>query len=197
VNLSLHAYRNLPPADKIKFIVVLHVVGILLIALGFLLGLSFRQRRFQQTLPTPQVAAAPTFSLSQFIPLTGNCTTPTLVLGTKTFQIQNLTRGAEGSLAVPRDTAGIAYRVDGSGNPVFVLSPTPQNITVMETIEIGSIATLTAPDCGVTTYIVSAPQAGSLNNSAFESGPVPSITVFFPTVFSGEGFLYKGQLAGE
>jgi hypothetical protein len=195
VNLPLHAYRNLSPADKIKFIVVLHILGLLLIAFGFLVGLSFRRGGFQLSPPAMQAQPAPASSIPLSIPLTGNCTTPTLVLGTTTFQIQDLARRADGSLAVPGDTSGIAYRVDETGtNKVFILSPTPQNISVMATISIGSPVTVKGTSCAPDTYSLLTPQAGALDDSAFASSSSDSITIFFPTVSSGAGFVYKGRL---
>jgi hypothetical protein len=187
VNSSLHAYRNLSTADKRSVIIVSILLALLLVLFGFLLGLVIRQRETKL-----QVRAS---SERLAIPLTGKCSTSTLVLGTTTFQIQNLSRKADGSLAVPKDTSGIAYAVDGTENPVFVLSPTPQNITVMETMSICSTAIVTRPDCRSISYVLSAPRPGLLDDSVFEHTSDPSITIFFPTVSSGKGFLYQGQLA--
>ena len=136
-------YQNLSRADKFKVILVVLFMGSLLIVLGFLVGVLLRQKQFEFSLPALPAQATPT----SFIPVTApsavpqsrDCIPSTLVLGTTELQIQDLPRGADGSLAVPGDTIGIAYRVAGTDtSPVFVLSPMPQNIAVMSTISIGS-----------------------------------------------------------
>ena len=193
------AYQNLSPTDKIKAILVLIFMGLLLIILGFLVGMLFRQKSFEFSLPTLLVQATPTALIPVTAPTAfeqiGDCNFSTLVLGTITFQIQNLPRAVDGSLAVPGDTSGIAYRVDGTGtNRVFILSPTPQNISVMATISIGSPVTVIGKGCNSVTYSLTAPQAGSLDGSVFAGDSTDSITIFFPTVSTGAGFVFKGKL---
>src|SRR5512141_1943222 len=154
---TLFTYQNLSRADKFKVILVVLFMGSLLIVLGFLVGTLLRQKQLEFSLPALLAQATPT----SFIPVTApsavpqsrDCTPSTLVLGTTELQIQDLPRGAEGSLAVPGDTIGIAYRVAGTDtSPVFVLSPMPQNIAVMSTISIGSAAQVTGLNCNSETY---------------------------------------------
>jgi hypothetical protein len=188
--------RNFSSADKTKIIVAIIFMGVLLTLLGFLVGMLLRPSQIEFSRPILLVQATPTIS----IPVTGptvsaaDCKSPTLLLGTTTFQIQDLRRGADGSLAVPGDTSGIAYRVAGTGsNTVFVLSPTPQNITVMSTISIGSAATVMGAACASATYSLSAAQAGALDGSVFADQPEEQVIVFFPTASSGAGFVFKGR----
>jgi hypothetical protein len=199
---TLFTYPNLSRADKIKVIVLLLFMGSLLIVLGFLVGMLLRQKQFEFSLPAFPVQATPAsfipVTASSAVPQARDCTPSTLVLGGTKLQIQDLPRGADGSLAVPGDTIGIAYRVAGTDtSPVFVLSPMPQNIAVMSTISIGSAATITGTDCPPTTYSLSAPQAGTLDSSVLANQPDEAITIFFPTVSSGAGFLYKGRRVSE
>ena len=196
---TLVAYQNLSRTDKIKAIVVLIFMGSLLIILGFLVGMLFRQTSFEYSLPNLFVQATPTVLIPVTAPTAfeqiGDCNFSTLVLGTTTFQIQNLPRAADGSLAVPGDTSGIAYRVEAAvTNRVFILSPTPQNISVMATISIGSPVTVMGKGCTPATYSLTAPQAGSLDGSVFAGDSTEMITIFFPTVSSGAGFVFKGRL---
>jgi hypothetical protein len=186
-------------ADKIKIVTVTLFLGLLLVLLGYLVGILLRQsdlqlsHRFMQIRITPTSLTALTAS-TEMIP-TEDCGSPTLLLGTTLFQIQNLTRDVDGSLAVPADTSGIAYRVAGTDpSPVFVLSPTPLNITVMSTISIGSSAIASEGNCIAITYNLSAPQAATLNGAMFVSKSAGSITIFFPTISSGAGFVFKGTL---
>jgi hypothetical protein len=126
----------------------------------------------------------------------GDCGFSTLTLGTATFQIQELMRQADGSLSIPGDTSGIAYHIAGTeSKAVFILSPTPQNISVMSTISVGSPVTALGAGCTPITYSLTAPQVGRLDGSIFAGDAADSIAIFFPTVSSGEGFLYQGRLA--
>jgi hypothetical protein len=127
-----------------------------------------------------------------------DCGSPTLVLGTTTFQIQTLAPGADGSLNVPSDTSGIAYWVDGTTpNYVFVLSPTLQNLSTMATITVGTTAKATWKNCSSATYSLSAPLQGSFNASALPDQSTYGITVFFETNLAGAAYVFKGKLTGE
>src|SRR5574341_934771 len=189
-------------SDKTKIILVIIFLAILLLVFGILLGLVLRRSGFQLLLPAAQRQASPTSSPASiastlFIP-TADCGVPTLVLGTSTFQIQNLSPAPDGSFAVPSDTSGIAYWVEGiNTNPVFVLSPTPQNLTVMSTISIGTSAKVTRSNCNSSTYKLSAGQTGLLDISAFSDQAIENMIVFFQTDNSGAGFVFKGELTEE
>ena len=153
-----------------------------------LLGFLFLQNRFQFLAPATQTL---------FIP-TPDCGTPTLLLGSSTFQIETIQPTADGSLAVPSDTSGIAYWVEGTNtNYVFVLSPTPENLSIMSTITVGSTAKATWQNCISTMYNLSGPQQGSLNDSILLDQSADGITLFFQTDSSGNGFVFKGMLADE
>ncbi|HSJ89500.1 MAG TPA: hypothetical protein VK909_19975, partial [Anaerolineales bacterium] len=199
---TFFTFRNLSATDKSKAIVVLVFMGVLLIILGFLVGMLLRPRQFQFSLPTLPVQAAatsliPVTAPTQFVQ-TEDCRFSALLLGTTTLQVQDLPGGTDGTLAVPADTTGIAYRLEGTGNnTVFLLSPTPQNIAVMSTISIGSAATMKGSDCAPATYSLSAPQAGALNGSVLASQPEETITIFFPTASSSTGFTFRGRRVTE
>jgi hypothetical protein len=189
-------------SDKIKIILVVVFLGVLLLTFGILLGLLLRQSGFQFSLSAIQTDATPTSSFASIAPTlfvpTSDCGSPTLVLGTSTLQIQNLTPAANGSLTVPPDTSGIAYWVEGTDhNYVFLLSPTPENLSIMSTITVGSTAKATWKNCNSTTYSLSAPQPGSFNGSALPVQSVDGITIFFQTDASGAGVVFKGELTEE
>jgi hypothetical protein len=170
---------------------ILMGVGIVvLIALAIFL---FRGNIFQTLAPSTDTPVIPTM----FIP-TPDCGSPTLVLSTSTFQIQNITPAPDGSLAVPSDTSGIAYWVEGTNtNYVFVLSPTPDNLALMSTITVGSTAKATWQNCNSATYSLLAPQQGSLTASTLPDQSVDGITVFFQTDISGAGFVFNGELTEQ
>ena len=190
---------NQPPKNKQSstqqntILIVGILMGVGVVVLVTLLIFLFRGRIFQALAPSTETPVIPTM----FIP-TPDCGSPTLVLGTATFQIQNIAPAPDGSLAVPSDTSGIAYWLEGTNtNYVFVLSPTPENLGIMSTITVGSTAKATWQNCNSTTYGLSAPQEGSLNVSTSPDQSVNGITVFFETDVSGAGFVFTGDLTEE
>lgn len=199
--------KQLSPSDRTKIIVVSSFLAILLLILGLLIGLLLRRSGFQlsmlvERLPDvsniPLVSTGPTEVIpTVFIP-TPDCGSPTLVLGTTTFQIQKLTPAADGSLTVPQDSPGIAYWVEGTNsNYVFVLPPLPENLAAMDTITVGSLATTTWSDCTSISFNLLAPQEGSFNASILPDQSQEGITVFFQTDPSDVGFVFKGGLAEQ
>jgi hypothetical protein len=169
-----------------------------LLALGLLIVIAlvaflFRGNMIQLATPATQTPPIPTIVIP-----TVDCGSPTLVLGTSTFQIQNLTPAADGSFAVPSDTSGIAYWVEGTAvNSVFILPPTPGNLAIMPTISVGSTATVTLSNCNSTTYSLSAGQAGALDIPALSDQSIEGITIFFETDVTGAGFVYKGDITEQ
>jgi len=180
-------------SNKTKIILIIIFLAILLLAFGMLVGLILRRSGFQ--LPTP---ATQTQDLSTMFFPTPDCSPPTLVLGMTIFQIQTLTPAPDGSLTVPSDTSGVAYWVEGTNtNYMFVISPTPENLALMQTVTVGTTAKATWTNCNSTTYSLSVPQEGSLSVSALPDQSTDGITVFFQTDSSGAGFVAKGELTEE
>lgn len=145
---------------------------------------------------TPQAGDSKVSQIST-IPAT-DCRPSTLVLGDAIFLIRDLPPAADGSLNVPLDTPGIAYRLRGTqGNPAFVLSPTPENLAVVSTIDLGSHATATWPDCTFTNYRVSAHQMGSFNVLSLAEQSPNGTSFFFPIDASSAGFLFTAGLSAD
>lgn len=176
--------------------IVSSFLAILLIILGFLIGLLLRQSGFRLSMlvpPSQATSIAPAIVVS-----TPDCSPPTLVLGTETLQIQILTPATDGSLTVPLDTSGIAYWVEGtSTNYAFVLSPTEENTALMSTLTTGTAATATWSNCDSTTYILSAPQQSLLSTALSLDQSVQGLTLFFETDPSGAGFVFIGNVAEQ
>jgi hypothetical protein len=191
---------NQPPSpnqnvssNKTKIILAIIFLAILLLAFGILLGLILRRSGFQLPAPATQTPVIPTM----FFP-TPDCGSPTLVLGSNTFKIETIKPAPDGSLAVPSDTSGIAYWVEGTDtNYMFVLSPTPENLALMQTVTVGSTAKATWSNCSSITYSLSAPQQGSLDISASSDQLTAGITIFFETDSSGAGLMVNGELTEE
>jgi hypothetical protein len=199
--------QNLSSSDKAKIILVSISLAILLIVFGILMGILLRQSGFRlstlaERLPAMSNIRLPSTGPTAVIPTvfvpTQDCGSPTLILGTTTFKIENLAPAADGSLSVPPDSSGIAYWVEGTNtNYVFVLSPMPENLAAMDTITVGSPATATWSDCSLTSYNLSAPQQASFNSSALPDQSQEGIMVFFQTDASGAGFVFMGGLAEQ
>jgi hypothetical protein len=130
-------------SDKTKIILVSIALAILLLVFGLLMGILLRQSGFRLSMLATRSQATPNGPPTSIIPVTSNtqtvfvptadCGSPTLLIGTTTFQIQNLTPTADGSLNVPQNSPGIAYWVEGTNtNYVFVLPPMPENLAAME-----------------------------------------------------------------
>ena len=185
--------RPQDPSQKNIVVIVSVLMGVGIAVLLLLVLFLFRGRIFEALAPSTETPIIPTM----FIP-TPDCGSPTLVLGTSTFQIQNITPAPDGSLAVPPDTSGVAYWVEGTNtNYVFVLSPTPDNLALMSTITVGSTAKATWQNCNSTTYSLLAPQQGSLTASTLPDQSVDGITIFFQTDGSGAGLIFNGELSEQ
>jgi hypothetical protein len=199
--------QSFSSSDKLKIVLVSVALAILLLIFGLLLGIMLRQSGFRLSTLVERLPAMPNIGLPSTGPTavmptvvipTQDCGSPTLVLGTTTFQIQNLTPAADGSLNVPSDTSGIAYWVEGTNsNYVFVLPPMPENLAAMDTITVGSPATATWRDCSLTSYSLSAPQQSSFESSALPDQSQDGITIFFQTDPSGASFVFSGGLAEQ
>jgi hypothetical protein len=69
-------------------------------------------------------------------------------LGTKTIHFESIKRLADGSINVPSGTSGVAYWIeDLENNYVFVLSPTPDNLTLINALQGGEEAIITWENC--------------------------------------------------
>ena len=147
---------------------------------------------------TPVATATQTQVIPTLFVPTPDCGSPTLVLGSSTLQLQNLAPAQDGSWTVPADTSDIAYWVQGTDtHPVFVLSPTPQNLVIMSSTSIGTTAKVTLSNCNSATYSLSAAQAGVLDIPALSGQSTEGITIFFQTDASGAGFVYTGELTEQ
>ncbi len=192
--------QNFSPSDKSKIILVIILLGTLLLAFGILVGLILRQSGFQFSLPAIQTQATPTLSPASIAPTvlipTVTCESQTFVLGTTTFQVQNLTFAHDGSLPTPPTTSGVAYWLDTTeGNHLVLLGPTPENISLETTLTPDSSAKVTWTDCSSLTFSLSSPEPNVANISALPNQLTSGLTIFFQTDTSGNGFIVRGELA--
>src|SRR5215211_4927675 len=184
--------QNVSSTRKTRSLLAAPWMGMGLFVIFILSGCQFLQNG-QLLSSATETPVFPTL----FVP-TPDCGSPTLVLGSTTFQIQTLTPAADGSLSFPAGTPGTAYWVEGTdSNYVFVLGPTPENLAIMPTITVGTPAKLTWSNCNSTTYSLSAPQPGTFNSAELPDQSVDGITVFFQTDSSGAAFVFTGELTEE
>jgi hypothetical protein len=194
--------QNFSSSDKIKITLVIIFIAAFLFLFGILLGVMLRQSGFRLSTLFSQAQATLNSTFTPSIPTilvpTQDCSPPTLTLGATTFEIENVTRAADGSLNLPPGTSGRAYWVEGTNtNYVFVLPPLPENLAVMSTLTDGTATAVTWSNCDSTTYSLSAPQQSSLNVSTASDQSMQGITVFIETDPSGTGFAFTGALTGQ
>ena len=173
------------------------IIGILLgvgiVVLAALVAFLFRGSIFQLITPATQTPLIPTM----FVP-TPDCGPATFVLGPTTFQIQTINPAADGSLSVPPDTSGIAYWVDATNtNYVFVLSPTPDNLSLISSLTAGNIAKATWSNCNSTTYNLFAPEQNPASISTLLDQSTSGITIFVQSDPSTASLVIRGELTEE
>ena len=179
------------PGNSIMIIGILLGVGI--VVLAALVIFLFRGNIFQALAPSTETPVIPTM----FIP-TPDCGSPTLVLGTATFQIQTITPAPDGSLTVPTDTSGIAYWVDATDtNYVFVLSPTPDNLSLISSLKAGDTAKATWSNCNSTTYNLFTPEQSPARVSTLFDQSTVGITIFIQSDPSTANPVVRGELTEE
>lgn len=187
--------QNGSMSDKTKIIIVPALMGIgilLLIALvAYALRGSFPTLQFFLPAPATQTQPFPTLSIS-----TPYCGSPTLVVGTTTFQIQELAPATDGTVTVPDGTNGVAYQVTGLQN-TFLLSSTPENAALMTSLPEGATAKVTLTNCNSVTYSLSAPQPAAFSTLPAQDPSAQSIVLFVPTDASGNGLAANGSASED
>lgn len=180
-------------SQKTQIIIVSVLLGIGILVFCVLLAIAFRGNFFPfaaSATQTPTVPVAPTV----LVP-TVTCDTQTFALGGTTFQIQNLTLAPDSSLAVPPTVSGSAYWLRTTeGNYLFVLSPTPENISLLTALTAESSAKITWADCSSITYSLSAPEPNPANISNLAGQLTSGLTIFFQTDESGNGLIVRGEI---
>lgn len=192
--------KSFSPSVKTQILIVGIFLAILLLLIGYLVGLLLRQSGFQFSLPaqataTPVVTTAGIPTLSVAPP---DCGTPTLMIGTVSYQIQTFDPAPDGSLTVPSGTPGVAYWVRGTDlNRVFVLDSSPENLALLSSLSAGGEVTVTLANCNSSTHALAAPQQGILNAASLPDQAAEGVTLFFQTDASGSGYVLSGDLTGE
>jgi hypothetical protein len=174
-----------------QFVIGLLAAGVL--ALVILLVILFRQN-LQRQAPLGTSTVTPTeFIPAVFVP-TLDCGTPTLVIGTTTYQIQTIQRAPDGTFSVPQDDSGSAYWVaDTDPSYVFILSPTTDNIALQTSLTTGDLVTVNWADCTTQSFVVSAVETGQLNDPSLLVQSSPGMAIFIQADSTLAGFVVKGE----
>ena len=180
--------------DKTKLTILLVFLGIgLLLLIGLLVFLLGGNIPLQPSATLQPVPAISTLTIP-----TVDCSPPTLVLGATSYQIENVSLSADGTISVAPDVNGTAYWVEGTGPQyIFMLSPTVENLNLLTSLPEGISATATWSNCNSTTFTLSAPQPGDLEITYLPEQSTASILIFLQLDPTGEGFMVGGSLAEE
>jgi hypothetical protein len=134
--------------------------------------------------------------LARFFP--GDDCRPSLVLGSRSFEIRTLKPGSDGSLDVPRNQPKRAYWVEGTQtNLVFGLSPALENLSLVSALKPEAAATVTWANCNTATYSLSAPLQGLPDNASLLDQSTSQITIFIPGETPSSGTVIRGELLEE
>lgn len=192
--------RSFSSSEKKQILLVGLFLAVLLLLIGYLVGLLLQQGGFQFSLPARATGTAvvPTAGIPELVVSPPDCGPPTLVIGATIFQVQTIEPAPDGSLSVPSDAPGAAYWVRGTDeNRVFVLPSTAENQALLSSLSTGEEATVTLANCDSSTHVLAVPELGSLNASSLPDQAEEGITLFFQTDASGNGYVVRGDLSGE
>ena len=137
------------------------------------------------------------------LPPTPECGPLTLSLGETSLRVEPLARADDGSIPVPPDIPGTAYQVEGSGlNDLFALSPTAENLGMVNSLQAGMGASLSSENCHTTLYTLSPLIPGAVDMATLEDQSAPGLVVFIPASEASPGLTLRGEpskliLSGE
>jgi len=194
--------QSIPSSDKSKILLIIIFLAILLVILGILLGLVLKQRGFKFSMPELQAESTPTGVLVETVPTlfipTPDCGTPTLAIGSTTFQVQSVQTAPDGTLTIPADGFGITYWVNGTNtNYVFGLSPTQDNLSLISSLPPGSTVTATWNNCNSTSYTLFALEQNPVGISTILDQSTEGITIFLSSDPFTANYIIRGELTGE
>jgi hypothetical protein len=120
------------------------------------------------------------------------CVEPSLTLGAARYRVEPIARAAGGSLAVPQDTPGVAYWIEGTVvNYVFALSPSAENLALKDTLQAGDEVTITWADCMSDIYQVQTVDSSVPDLVALTDQSSGGLTVFARAGSEGTGLLVR------
>ena len=123
---------------------------------------------------------------------------PSLVLGAQTFAVEKINPGSSATLPAPASAAGRAYWVEGTlNNAVFLLSPVPDNLGLVNALKTGDTALFTQANCNQTSYSLSTFTPSEPLKADLLDQSVSQITIYMPPGAGSTGLVVVGQLREE
>lgn len=123
---------------------------------------------------------------------------PSLELGGRSLTVEKINPGSSATLPAPASAAGRAYWVEGtSNNAVFMLSPAPENLALVNGLKTGDTALFTQANCNKTGYSLSTFTPSEPVKSALLDQSTAQITLYIPSSASFTGLVIQGPLTGE
>jgi hypothetical protein len=111
-------------------------------------------------------------------------------LGGGKYRIETIARAANGSIALPKDKADVAFWVEGTNaHYVFVLSPTDTNLALKTTLKSGDPATITWGDCSSEAFTISKVENGSTTDAKLFDQSASGITLLIQPEASAQGIV--------
>jgi hypothetical protein len=147
------------------------------------------------SIPTSQPVQPSQLIISTSTP---SCSSASLRIGTHTWQVAAIHQEADGSISVPANTPGTAYWVsDLHQNSVFALSPTRENLDILNATQGGEEVTITWENCNSSTYTLFTIATGIPNAEILHDQKLVGLVVYVPENSLGPGLTVQGALAGE
>jgi hypothetical protein len=145
--------------------------------------------------PASQLSQQPVIIIPTQTP---SCIGASLQLGTNNWRIEAIQRNADGSVNVPVDIPGVAYWIeDLENNAVFALSPTPENLTLLNALLGGEEALITWENCNTSKYVLSAPEPGVPGAEILSDQSTVGIIGYVPESALAPGVYVQGGLMEE
>jgi len=127
-----------------------------------------------------------------------DCGGPLLTLGATSLPIESIDLAPDGSVNVPADTPGVAYWFEGIGsNYIFALSPTLDNLTLVNALQSGKEAIVTRENCNSAKYILSAPEPGEPGMEIIQDQSTSKLIVYIPDSSLAPGLMVQGEQVEE
>jgi hypothetical protein len=121
-----------------------------------------------------------------------------LRIGTHTWQLEAIQQEADGSISVPTNTPGTAYWIsDLHQNSVFALSPTRENLDILNATQGREEVNVAWENCNTVSYTLLSLVSGEPGLDILLDQKSVGLVIYVPESSLGPGMTLQGALAGE
>jgi hypothetical protein len=121
------------------------------------------------------------------------CVEPRLTVGSASYRIETLARGADGSVNVPAEKPDAAYWIEGtSPHYILALSPTSDSLAAASALKPGDPIQIVWADCGEENYVVQSTEISQPNDPALFNPPPSGVTLFIQASQDSPVFVVQG-----